>query len=876
MKLLLFSVFLMVSCAPQEESAQVEYDFPFLNPSISADERAADIVSRLTIEEKALQLFNKAPAIERLGIPAYNWWNEALHGVARAGKATVFPQAIGLAATFDEALIHEMAIAISDEARAKHHRFADENVRSIYTGLTFWSPNINIFRDPRWGRGQETYGEDPFLTGRMAVNFIKGLQGDDPRYLKTIATAKHYGVHSGPEVSRHTDNIFVNDRDLYETYLPAFKMAVEEGQVASIMCAYNRFRDQPCCGSDLLLQRILREDFGFEGYVVTDCGAVTDFYQEGKHNIVERPSQGWGWALSAGTDLNCEESFAFIEDNLDEALEMGMINETDINRALTRLFKARIDLGMFDPVGAVPYADIPYEVVGSDKHLALAEKISRQSLVLLKNDGLLPLKEGTKVALIGPNANNIDVLLGNYNGNPINPITPLKGLTDRAGAENVTHAVGSPLVPGFFGNMTVMPEGVLFHRQEDGLLPGLKAKYYKDLSMTGTPDLERIDDKIDFVWTETPISGTLEETFAVAWQGVLKPIESGAYQFRMSTLYGNSTIMVNGEDVGADFIDLRTGREYDLEITYSIKPFWWGNTVTPDAQLTWVNTSLDYEAEALAKSKNADVIVFCGGISPRLEGEEMKIETDGFADGDRTHLKLPEVQESLLKKLHATGKPVIYVNFSGSAIALNWQDAELPAIVQAFYPGEPTGKALAGLLFGDYSPSGRLPVTFYKSVEDLPDFLDYAMNGRTYRYFEDEPLYTFGHGLSYTSFGYDDLVVSLDNTPNQPIKVSFTVTNTGDREGTEVVQLYLSDKEATVPVPLRSLVGFKSLTLQPGESRSVSITIDQDRYAIIDKNYIRVIEPGWFSIAVGGGQPQSTLNSVMLDFELKGELGKLD
>ena len=446
-----------------ESSTGKQFDFPFQNPQLSIDERVDDLVSRMTREEKLLQLFNNAPAIERLDVPAYNWWNEALHGVARAGKATVFPQAIGLAATFNEDLMFEVSTIISDEARAKHNHFLENDVRSIYTGLTFWSPNINIFRDPRWGRGQETYGEDPFLTGRMAVNFIKGLQGDDPKYLKTIATAKHYAVHSGPESSRHSDNFYVDDRDLYETYLPAFKMAVEEANVQSVMCAYNRFREQPCCGSDLLLQRILRDEFGFNGYVVTDCGAVTDFYGENYHNLVDRPSKAWGWSLSAGADLNCEEGRAFIEDNLDEAFDNGMINEANVNRAVKRLFKARFQLGMFDDPSLVPFSQIPYSIVGDKNSLEVAQKASEQSLVLLKNDGILPLKKGTKIALIGPNADNEDVLLGNYNGVPINPSTPLSALRERLGNENLLYSPGGPLVPRIYGHLKPVPESHFYH-----------------------------------------------------------------------------------------------------------------------------------------------------------------------------------------------------------------------------------------------------------------------------------------------------------------------------------------------------------------------------------------------------------------------------
>jgi beta-glucosidase len=403
--------------------AQQKTTFPYQNTTLSFDERVDDLVSRMTLQEKALQLFNQAPAIERLGVPAYNWWNECLHGVARAGKATVFPQAVGMAATFDQDLMLRIGTAVSDEARAKNTDFIRNNARYIYMGLTFWTPNINIFRDPRWGRGQETYGEDPYLTGRMAVNYINGLQGNDPKYFKTIATAKHYAVHSGPENTRHIDNFYVNDRDLYETYLPAFKATVKEAHVQSVMCAYNRFRDQPCCGSDLLLNNILRNEFGFDGYVVSDCGAISDFYTKNTHNVVDRPAQAVGWSLASGTDLNCEENRAFIEDHFEEAVRIGMINEKDINIAVKRLFKARFQLGMFDPEDQVAYTKIPMSVVGSPEHLKLTLEAAEKSLVLLKNDGILPLKKVKKIALIGPNANNPTILIGNYNSDPINPVT---------------------------------------------------------------------------------------------------------------------------------------------------------------------------------------------------------------------------------------------------------------------------------------------------------------------------------------------------------------------------------------------------------------------------------------------------------------------
>jgi beta-glucosidase len=849
--------------------SQSTYQYPFQNPQLPVEERVYDLVSRLTLEEKVTQLFNHAEAIPRLGIPAYDWWNECLHGVARAGKATVFPQAIGLAATFDEDLMFTVATAISDEARAKHHNFIRNDVRSIYTGLTFWSPNINIFRDPRWGRGQETYGEDPYLTGRMAVNFIKGLQGNDPKYLKTVATAKHYAVHSGPEFTRHVDNIFVNDRDLYETYLPAFKAAVTEANVQSVMCAYNRFRDKPCCGSDVLLNNILRDQFGFNGYVVSDCGAISDFYTKNTHHVVETSSQAWGWSVSTGTDINCESSGNFLINNLDSAINAGIINEKDLNTSLKRLFKARFMLGMFDPEDIVPYSKIPFSAVGSKEHLALARETAEKSLVLLKNDGILPLKNIKKVALIGPNADNFDILIANYNGNPIVPLTPLTAMLERLGSSNVIYTPGCPIVPGVYTNYEVIGYENFYHTIDGKMIKGLKAEYFEESGFKGEPKFVRTDSTINFYWYKSPINSKLEDYFSVRWTGVLIPKKSGVYAFG-----GNVRVKIDGQPTGDKGLALDKGKQYPIEADFTVVPFWWNNAVEPSAKLTWVETSRDYRKEALTAAQKADVVVFCGGISANLEGEEMPLEIDGFSHGDRTHIDLPAVQEDLLKELHKTGKPIIYVNFSGSAIALNWEEQNLPAIIQAFYPGEATGTALIRLLFGEYNPSGRLPVTFYKSVNDLPDFKDYNMAGRTYRYFKGVPLWEFGYGLSYSSFTYKNLQVPVATNAGSEVKVAVEVTNTGKMDGEEVVQVYVTDKEASAPVPLRSLAGLKRVFLKAGETKKVEIIIRPDQFSLIDNTYNRVIEPGKFVVSVGGKQPGAIMpadgSEVQTEIDLTG------
>ncbi|MEI6142309.1 MAG: glycoside hydrolase family 3 C-terminal domain-containing protein [Mariniphaga sp.] len=837
---------------------------PYQNTQLSVDERVKDLVSRMTIKEKVTQLFNAAEPIERLGVPAYNWWNECLHGVARAGKATVFPQAIGLSATFDQDLMFRVGDVISDEARAKYNYFIGNNVRSIYTGLTFWTPNINIFRDPRWGRGQETYGEDPYLTGRMAVNFIKGLQGNDPKYLKTVATAKHYAVHSGPEFTRHTDNIFVDDYDLFDTYLPAFKSVIQEANVLSVMCAYNRFRDKPCCGNDILLSNILRNRFGFSGYVVSDCGAISDFYTKNAHYVVPTSTQAWGWSLSTGTDLNCETSRAFLTNNLDSAIKVGIINESDINTSVRRLFKARFMLGMFDPNDQVPYNKIPFSVVGSEKHLQLSLEAAEKSLVLLKNNGILPLKNVKKVALIGPNANNFAILIGNYNGEPIHPVTPLKALTEKLGAQNVIYTPGCPIVPGVFTDPEIISENCLFHMENNKLVKGLKAEYYNNPRFEGAPKLVRTDSKIDFYWVKSPISNLVEDQFSVRWTGTLVPQKTATYQFD-----GNTRLKINDVAITKKGVELEKGREYQIKAELRVNSSPYTNSIEPSATLSWSEMSRDYQQEALDAAAKADVVIFCGGISADLEGEEMPLVIDGFSHGDRTSLDLPKVQEDLLMDLHKTGKPVVFVNFSGSAISMNWEDQNLPAIVQAFYPGEGTGTALTKLLFGEMNPSGRLPVTFYKSVNDVPAFSDYNMKGRTYRYFNGTSLYPFGYGLSYTTFAYSGLNCTGTFDTKYPVTVNVDVKNTGMMDGEEVVQLYVSNKTASTQVPMKALKGFKRVMLKKGEQKTVSFTITPADFAITNVDKQQMVEAGSYEIKVGGAS--SGNNSVSKTIKITGD-----
>lgn len=843
--------------------AQTKY--PYQNEGLPVEERVADLVGRMTLEEKLNQLFHGAPAIDRLGVPAYNWWNECLHGVARAGRATVFPQAIGLAATFDENLMLRLSTAISDEARAKHHYFVRNNARGIYMGLTFWTPNINIFRDPRWGRGQETYGEDPHLTSRMAVNFIKGLQGDHPKYLKTIATAKHYAVHSGPEFTRHSDNIFVHDRDLYDTYLPAFRAAVKEANVQSVMCAYNRFRDKPCCGSDLLLSNILRQQFGFNGYIVSDCGAITDVYKKEYHSMVEKPTQAWGWTLASGTDLNCEEDKAFMNDNIKEAVQTGVVNERDVDIAVTRLFTARFRLGMFDSEQQNPYASIPMSTVGSAKHRALALEAAEKSIVLLKNDGILPLKANQRIALIGPNAENMSVLLGNYNGDPIQPFTPLAALRQRVG-KSLQYAAGAPLVPDVYTDYKAISADNLFHKEGGKLRKGLKAEYFSDTEFT-TQKFSRVDNTIDFYWEKSPINNIIDESFSVRWTGVLIPREAGKYRFG-----GNVTVLLDGKAVADKEISLEKGKQYALEVRHVAKSFWYSSALQQQrAELHWVKTDRDYRSAALNAAKNADVVIFCGGISPNLEGEEMKVELDGFAHGDRTHINLPQVQEDLLKEVYGVNKKIVYINFSGSAIALNWQKDNVPGILQAFYPGEATGLALTKILFGETNPSGRLPVTFYNSVDDLPAFLDYRMQGRTYRYFDGNVLYPFGYGLSYTTFSVSAEAPSKVNT-NSNVELSVSVQNKGAKDGEEVIQVYATLLDAKDPKPFKTLVAFKRVSLKAGETKTETISIPGEKFAVVDARNDRVVLPGKVRLQVGGNPLiDNNAKGVTLELEFAGD-----
>jgi beta-glucosidase len=729
-----------------KEDMSVMCDKPkYLDESLSFEERAKDLVSRMTLEEKVTQMLFNAPAIKRLGIPAYNWWNEALHGVARAGVSTMFPQAIGLAATFDEELIYKAADVISTEGRAKYHEFQRKNDRDIYKGLTFWSPNINIFRDPRWGRGHETYGEDPYLTGRLGVAFVKGIQGNDKKYLKAAACAKHYAVHSGPESDRHSFNAEVSEKDLRETYLPAFKELVREANVEGVMGAYNRTNGEPCCGSETLLKKILREEWGFKGYVTSDCWAIRDFHEF--HGVTSTAPESVALAVNNTCDLNCGNMFA----NLLIAHNEGLVTEEAIDEAVTRLMITRMKLGMFDKPENVPYTSIPYSVNDCREHREFALEVSKQTMVLLKNENnILPLDKNKikSIAVIGPNADNRTALMGNYHGTASRYITVLEGIQDMVGEDvRVFYSEGCHL--------------------------------YKDK----VEDLAEPKDRF---------------------------------------------------------------------------------------------------AEAISAAEMADAVVMCLGLDETIEGEE-GVAAQDFSSGDKHNLDLPGLQQELLETVYRTGKPVILVVLAGSALALTWADEHIPAIIMGWYPGAEGGKAIASLIFGEYSPSGKLPITFYRTVEELPDFKDYSMKNRTYRYMENEALYPFGYGLSYTRFEYGCIKVKKDTIQTgENFNCLVKVKNAGNIESIETVQLYLKDVEASVTLPRWQLAGIKRVNLAPGEEKEVSFTVTPRQMALINNEGRCILEPGVFEVYIGGSQPDSRSEALTgmkvqkAAFKVIGELSEIE
>ncbi|PIF02248.1 MAG: glucan 1,4-alpha-glucosidase [Draconibacterium sp.] len=840
----LFFVFFVSIVYSQEEN------FDFLDNSLPIEERVDLLVSQMTLQEKIDQLVYNAKAIPRLNVPEYNWWNECLHGVARAGYSTVFPQSITIAGSWDTDLMYRVATAISDEARAKHHEFIRRGKRGIYQGLTFWSPNINIFRDPRWGRGHETYGEDPYLTGQMGLCFVKGLQGNDPDYLKVVATAKHYAVHSGPESLRHEFNALVSERDLRETYLAAFRTLVKEGGVYSVMGAYNQFRNYPCCASPELMN-ILRNEWGFKGYVVSDCFAISDFYKF--QDFSPDAASAAAIAVKTGTDLNCGIAY----NHLNEACQRGLVTEEELDKAVKRLFTARFKLGMFDG-NRDPYSKIPFTVNCSDENSRLALEAAQKSIVLLKNsENLLPLSKDIKtLAVIGPNADNWEALVGNYNGIAKRNVTVLEGIKSKLPNTEVLFSEGAPLAEGV-NNLYPIPGEYLYTAEDKH---GVTGEYFANAKLEGEPVFTRTDENIQFYWESgSPEPQLPDDDFSIRWTGYISPPLSGVYHIGCwgmphldIWLEGEKILLHHSKDHGFHHekaIELEAGKKYKFVYEYR------NDYGDGDAKLLWSVPDSMMQQKAVAIAEKADVTVLVLGLSQRLEGEEMPIKVDGFSGGDRTHLKLPSVQRELAKAVVNTGKPVVLVLLNGSALAINEANKSIDAILSAGYPGQEGGNAVANVIFGDYNPAGRLPVTYYKSVDQLPCFEDYDMKGKTYRYFDGDPLYPFGYGLSYTTFAYNNLKIDKKVKMGNNLKVTVEVTNTGKKDGEEVVQLYLTDEIASTPRPKVQLEGFKRIFLHAGESKVVDFELTPRQLSMINEKGKRVVEPGWFTIHIGGGQP---------------------
>ena len=834
----------------------------YRNPDLSPEKRAADLVSRMTLDEKVRQMQNQAPAIDRLGVPAYGWWNEALHGVARNGEATVFPQAIGLAATWDTDLERRIGDIISTEARAKYNDAINHNKHGQYEGLTFWSPNINIFRDPRWGRGQETFGEDPYLTGRIAVAFIRGMQGNDPHYFKVIATAKHYAVHSGPEPERHRFDVHPSERDLNGTYLPAFRAAVHDGHVDSIMCAYNAVDGKPACANTDLLQKDLKS-WGFDGYIVSDCGAISDFFSPNGHQYSPSAAEASAAAVKAGTDLTCGGEYAR---GLPDAVKNGLIQESELDAALVRLFTARMKLGMFDPPERVPFNKVTLAENDTDDHRKVALEAARKAIVLLKNENqTLPLKSSVKkIAVIGPSADDPVALLGNYNGFSKKQIAPLEGMEAVfAGKAQIRYSMGSPYVPGSTG---LVPVSALTPPNGQG--HGLLAEYFDNPDASGAPKLSRVEPRVFMQqgFVDPAIAAVIPSGPASArWTGTLNAPFTGDYlmsgrgggfgppariflddkELVVTTPSAEAPAPARGRGRAAFapiHVFLEAGRSYKLRVESRL------NGPSGSAQLSWLPPVPAMLADAIDAVKNSDVAVVFVGLNPNLEGEEMPVSQPGFLGGDRTTIGLPETQENLTKAAIDTGKPVIVVLTSGSAVAANYAAEHAAALLELWYGGEESGTAVAETLAGINNPAGRLPVTFYKGVDQLPQFDDYSMDGRTYRYFKGDPLYPFGYGLSYSAFRYS---TPKGRRTKSGWEASVRVTNASGPEGDEVIQVYVNGGPYDA---IRSLRGFQRVHLKPGESKEVTFALEGD-----DLPRDRI------SLSIGGGQPLGTVPHLELN-----------
>jgi beta-glucosidase len=867
---------LLLASAAQAAGARGAAIAPYLDTRLTAEQRAADLVGRMTLAEKASEMQNNSAAVPRLNVPAYQWWSEALHGVINEG-VTEYPEPIGLAATFDTPGIQAMATQIGIEGRIKHVQNAREGHTGLMGGLDFWSPNLNIFRDPRWGRGQETYGEDPFLTARMGVAYVGGLQGDNPKYYLAIATPKHYAVHSGPEPTRHFADVDVSKHDEIDTYEAAFRAAIVEGNAGSIMCAYNAINGEPACANQYLLQDQLRGKWGFKGYVVSDCDAVRDV--AANHHY--RPTQAQGVAISVirGMDNECVTFTSRFGEPVEkayiDAVQQGYLSQSTLDTALIRLFTARIRLGMFDPPEMVPYSAIDEKELDGAEHRAQALKLANESMVLLKNDGTLPIKpEIHRIAVVGPLANQTKVLLGNYSGKPTHSVSILDGIKSQFPNATISYISGIQFLRND-GNP--VPDSAL--SAPDGK-PGLKAEYSEPKgefdALPGTVLATRIETNINLSRNNVPSQLVGKKIVAVQWAGWITSAETGDYLVGVRGI-GFGTLTIDGEHVASlvsyDDVEAATGRVHlvqgqkaQLALHYSSMPN------APRAQLIWTKVDDVVSPEAIAAAKNADVVIAVVGITSRLEGEEMPVTVPGFSGGDRTSIDLPEPEEALIETVASAGKPMAVVLLNGSALSVNWMSKHANAILESWYPGEEGGTAVAETLSGKNDPAGRLPVTFYTGVDQLPNFEDYGMANRTYRYFEGKPLYPFGYGLSYTTFSYSDLRIPTQATrAGEPVSADVTVTNTGKAGGDEVVQLYLKFP-AVKGAPRIALRGFQRIHLEPGKSQEVHFELKNRDLGLVTEDGRPIIAEGAYTLSIGGGQPDTGAPVVSRKFLIEGQV----
>jgi beta-glucosidase len=839
--------------------------FPYQNSKLPSEVRAKDLVSRLTLKEKVTLMKDISDAIPRLGIKKFNWWSEALHGYANQGPVTVFPEPIGMAASFDDQMVFHVFDAVSDEARAKNNEYKKKGESQRFHDLSVWTPNVNIFRDPRWGRGQETYGEDPYLTSRMGVQVVRGLQGPpEAKYRKLLACAKHYAVHSGPESTRHQLNLTdIDPRDLWETYLPAFKALVKEADVREVMCAYQRVDDEPCCGNSRLLGQILRNDWGFKYLVVSDCGAITDFYTS--HKSSSDATHASAKAVLAGTDVECA-GYAF--DKIPNAVAHGLIKESDINKSVIRLMTQRFELGEMDNDSLVPWTKIPSSVINSPAHQKLALDMAQESMTLLQNnDNILPLsKTIRKIAVVGPNAANTTMLWGNYNGTPLRTVNILDGIKAKIGTDNVIYDKACDLTED------KVTENVFNDCTIDGK-PGLRATYWNNRNFEGTPVIsEQLTSPVALttLGAHQFAQGVNEENFSAKYETTYKPSFSGEIAFNMEAT-GAAELLIDGKQISRTggwrsnpnkvHFNVQAGQEYKIEVRYRQLNNW-----SASLSLNFGREVPVTYNDLINNVKDADVVVFAGGISPRLEGEEMPVNLPGFKGGDRTDIELPAVQRNCIAALRNAGKKVILVNCSGSAMALVPEANNCEAILQAWYGGEFGGQAIADVLFGDVNPAGHLPVTFYKNVNQLPDFSDYSMKGRTYRYMTTAPLFPFGFGLSYTTFNIAGGKLNKSTIgKNESVNITVPIANTGKRDGTEVLQVYVRRVNDTSGLN-KTLRAFKRIAVAAGKTEVASLTLPPKSFEFYDASdgEVRVL-PGEYELLYGDSSDDKNLKSIKLN-----------